>query len=119
MSSDTLALTIETDGDITIFAIRNRRVVPEMSEAFEQQVVRATEGIEHPKVLIDFAGVEFISSAMLGKLIKLNGRVATDQEGELVLSALDRRITEVLKITGLEGLFSIHATRSEALAAFT
>ena len=37
MSSDTLALTIETDGDITIFAIRNRRVVPEMSEAFEQQ----------------------------------------------------------------------------------
>ena len=119
MSSNTLALTIETDGDITIVTIRSRRVVPEMSQSFEQRVVGAIEGIEQPKVLIDFAGVEFISSAMLGKLITLNGRVATDKGGQLKLSALDRRITEVFKITGLEELFSIHATRSEALAAFT
>jgi anti-sigma B factor antagonist len=110
-------LVVERDGDILIIQIRSTRVAVEMGESFEQQIAEAIEGIERPRVLVDFGGVEFISSAILGKLIKLSGRVVTDSRGELKLSSLADRIAEVFKITGLEKLFSIHKDRAEALAA--
>ncbi|MFH1733042.1 MAG: STAS domain-containing protein [Planctomycetota bacterium] len=117
MTEKLIELDIEHIGDITIVAIRSLRVPVDMSGSFEEQVVRVIEGLEAPKVVIDFDGVEFISSAILGKLIKLSGRVVTDRQGHLTLCSLDERIAEVFKITGLEKLFSIHGTRSEAVAA--
>jgi len=117
MAGKPVELDIEQIGDIAIVAIRSQRVPVDMSDSFEEQVMRNIEGLEAPKVVIDFDGVEFISSAILGKLIKLSGRVVTDQRGHLKLCSLDERIAEVFKITGLEKLFSIHKTRSEAVAA--
>ena len=117
MADTSVDLLIERDGDVTIILIRSPRVAVDMSDSFEEQVVRTLAGIERPKVVIDFDGVDFISSAMLGKLIKLNGRVVADQQGQLGLASLAERIAEVFKITGLEKLFSIHKDRDEALAA--
>ena len=118
MPDSELDLVVEQEGDVTIIVIRSPRVVADMSDAFEERVVQTVEELENPKVLIDFEAVEFISSAMLGKLIKLNGRVGTDQGGQLRLSSLDAKIADVFKITGLEQLFNIHADRAGALAAF-
>jgi len=117
MAEKPIELDIEHIGDITIVAIRSQRVPVDMSDSFEEQVMRNIGGLEAPKVVIDFDGVEFISSAILGKLIKLSGRVVTDRRGHLKLCSLDERIAEVFKITGLEKLFSIHETRNEAVAA--
>ncbi len=117
MAEGAVDLVVERDGDILIIQVRSTRVAVEMGESFEQQIADAIEGIESPRVLVDFCGVEFISSAILGKLIKLNGRVVTDCQGELKLSSLADRIAEVFKITGLEQLFSIHKDRADALAS--
>ena len=117
MAEKLIELDIEQIGDITIVTIRNQRVPVDMSDSFEEQVVQNIGGTEAPKVVIDFEGVKFISSAILGKLIKLSGRVVTDRQGHLELCSLDERIAEVFKITGLEKLFSIHKTRNEAVAA--
>ena len=92
MPDSELDLVVEQEGDVTIIVIRSPRVVADMSDAFEERVVQTVEELENPKVLIDFEAVEFISSAMLGKLIKLNGRVGTDQGGQLRLSSLDAKI---------------------------
>ena len=117
MAEKLIELDIEQAGDITIIAIRSQRVPVDMSDSFEEQIMQNIGEPEAPKVVIDFDGVEFISSAILGKLIKLNGRVVTDRHGDLKLCSLDERIAEVFKITGLDTLFSIHKTRNEALAA--
>ena len=117
MAEKPVELDIEQIGDITVVAIRSQRVPVDMSDSFEEQVMRNIEGMEAPKVVVDFDGVKFISSAILGKLIKLNGRVVTDRQGHLELCSLDEKIAEVFKITGLEKLFSIHKARSEAVAA--
>lgn len=118
MAKGLVDLVVERDGDILIIQISSPRVVVDMGESFERQIIDAIEGIETPRVLVDFDGVEFISSAILGKLIKLSGRVVTDREGQLKLSSLADRIAEVFKITGLVKLFSIHKDRAAALAAF-
>ena len=117
MADASVDLVVERDGDVLIILIRSPRVAVDMGESFERQIAEAIEGIENPKVLVDFGGVEFISSAILGKLIKLSGRVVADRQGQLELSSLADRIAEVFKITGLEKLFSIRKGRAEALAA--
>ena len=117
MSEQDVQLSVEQDADVTIISVLTARVPVGLSEVFEERVVKTVSRLEQPKVLIDFQGVEFISSAILGKLIKLNGWVM-DQEGQLKLSSLSERIREVFHITGLDKLFSIHPTRDEAVKAF-
>jgi anti-sigma B factor antagonist len=117
MGSNGVDLRVEQDADVTIISILASRVPVEMSDSFEERVVQAVERLEQPKVLIDFADVSFISSAVLGKLIKLNGRVQ-DRGGQFRISALGDRIAEVFHITGLDRLFQIYDTRDDAIRAF-
>lgn len=110
--------TEQMDG-IVIITILSQRVAAETSDAFDEQIVRLVQQVEGPpKVLLDFSSVRFITSATLGKLIKLNGRVVTDRGGQLKLCSLDERILEVFRVTGLNQLFRIFPGRKEALASF-
>ncbi len=118
MAGSNVELRVEQDADITIVSILTKRVPVDLSELFEEKVVQAVDRLERPKVLIDFGGVTFLSSAVLGKLIKLNGRVM-DRGGEMALCGLEPRIAEVFHITNLDKLFAIHKTRNDAIKAFS
>ncbi len=118
MADNNVELKVEQDADITIVSVLTKRVPVDLSELFEEKVVQAVDRLERPKVLINFAGVTFLSSAVLGKLIKLNGRVM-DRGGELGLCCLDPRIAEVFHITNLDKLFAIYKTRDDAIKAFS
>jgi anti-sigma B factor antagonist len=121
MSSPTnqqeVELKVTQDADVTIIEILTRRIPVDAGESFEQNVVRTVNGLADPKVLLDFRDVDFISSAILGKLIKLNGRV-NDRAGQLKISGLSPRIAEVFRITGLDKLFDIYDDRDKAIKAF-
>ncbi len=73
---------------------------------------------ETPKLLLDFANVDHLSSAALGMLINANNRVK-QRNGQLRLTNIKPQIFEVFVITKLNKLFKIHPTRTEALASFT
>jgi anti-sigma B factor antagonist len=117
MSEEGVELHIDQDADVTIITVLNARVPVDLSESFEERVIQHVDSLDTPKVLIDFGGVEFISSAVLGKLIKLNGRLQS-RGGELRLSSLNDRLGEVFRITGLDRLFEIHEGRDDAVRAF-
>jgi anti-sigma B factor antagonist len=67
--------------------------------------------------LLNFTGVEFLSSAALNKLIILDKKVKS-KEGKLVLSDLRQEIREVFAITRLDKLFTISDSQQEALQNF-
>jgi anti-sigma B factor antagonist len=68
------------------------------------------------RVVVDFTGVEIVSSAMLGKLILLQRRVdATD--GKLRLCELGDAVRAVLRSTNLDRLFGIDRDVRAALEA--
>jgi anti-sigma B factor antagonist len=117
MPQTSIALDIQRHDDMTVVTIEGSRVPADMGDSFEEQIVNVIGDLPTPRVLIDFGQVTFVSSSILGKLIKLDGRV-TDAQGQLTLCGLSVRIAEVFKITGLEKLFSIHATREDALQSF-
>ncbi len=71
----------------------------------------------HRKLLLDFAEVQFLSSAALGVLMGLRKRVAA-VGGELRLCRLDPLLLELFRLTNLEKLFRIYDDEREALARF-
>ncbi len=110
-------LEISQDVDVTIISVLAPRIPIDASDIFEEKVVRTIRGLEIPKVLLDFEGVEFLSSSVLGKLIKLNGEVE-DRGGQLIISSLSPKIAEVFKITKLDKIFQLCPTKEEALKIF-
>src|SRR3954470_15622828 len=73
---------------------------------------------ENPKLLLDFANVDHLSSAALGMLINANNRIR-QKNGKFRLANIKPQILEVFKITKLDKLFKIHNSRDEAVRSFS
>jgi anti-anti-sigma factor len=65
-------------------------------------------------LLVDLLGVEYISSAGLGVLLK-TATLVRARNGHLVLCSLGRSVQEVFAIAGFTAIFTIEASRAEAL----
>jgi anti-sigma B factor antagonist len=68
-------------------------------------------------LILDFTGVDQISSAMLGKLILLQRRVDASK-GQLRLCELSPTIQTVLRTTNLDRLFAVDRDQRAAREAF-
>ena len=66
-------------------------------------------------VIVDFSNTTFIDSTTLGVLVGGVKRLRTN-EGQLSLVCSDRNITKIFEITGLDRVFTIYATRDEAVS---
>ena len=67
-------------------------------------LIGEAEGIN---LILDFCNVEFLSSAVLGLLIRVSKKVY-ERDGRLKLCNINPRIYEVFKITRLDEIFDIH-----------
>jgi anti-sigma B factor antagonist len=71
---------------------------------------------DHPKVILDLAGVTFCDSSGLNTLVRLRRR-AQHSGGKLLLAASPRQMMRLLTITGADHVFSIYGSLAEAWAA--
>ena len=113
----------ETRADITVIELSGQldaHTAPEF-ERFLERVVR-DEGKR--KLVLDFHGLEYISSAGLGVLMGLIEEVrAVDSNssttgGDMKLAALPEKIFHVLDLLGFPIVFQIFPTVKEAETAF-
>jgi len=72
----------------------------------------------NPKLLIDFGGVDFVTSAGLRAVLLLVKKVKA-AGGTFALCGVQDSVREVLDITGFSGMFSIHPARADAIAALS
>ncbi|HKC23443.1 MAG TPA: STAS domain-containing protein, partial [Thermoanaerobaculia bacterium] len=68
------------------------------------------------RFVVDFGGVEFLSSAGLRVLLMLAKKLAGGN-GYLALSALNERVREVFDIAGFTSVFTIRATAGDAVGS--
>ena len=117
----------ETIPPISVSELRGIRVVEfTNSKILDEANIKGIEDTlnviidenENPKLLLDFATVDHLSSAALGMLINVNNRVR-QKNGQLRLANIKPQIFEVFVITKLNKLFKILPTRTEAMANFT
>jgi anti-sigma B factor antagonist len=82
---------------------------------FKQQLLEVI-GQGAKSVVVDLTDTTFIDSTTLGVLVGGVKRLRTN-DGQLSLVCSDRNIAKIFEITGLDRVFTIHATRAEATAA--
>lgn len=90
------------------------RIDTRTSHEFEKYIVGLLDG-GGKMFVIDFASVDYISSAGLRVLLMLAKKLAGG-EGKLVLCRLNASVREVFDIAGFTAVFTISGTEEEALA---
>lgn len=70
-----------------------------------------------PKVIVDLTDVAFFSSSFIEVMFRLWKRLKNDERGAFALVGLNEYCREILDITNLTTVWSIYATREEAVAA--
>jgi len=90
------------------------RIDSTTSEALEQALTRAVDAGQR-RLVVDFGGVSYISSAGLRVLLVTAKRLKT-QPGTLVLCALTDAVRQVFELAGFLPLFLVEPTRDLAIA---
>ena len=111
-------IDVSKTGDVSIVTFRDRKILDEAAiQELGAELFALVEVDNRKTILLDFAGVEFLSSAALGKLITFDRKVKTSK-GRLKLCGVAPGILEVFQVTKLNKVFDIRPDAAEAMAAF-
>jgi anti-sigma B factor antagonist len=118
MSETTPPISVVNLKDVRIVEFTNNKIldeanITEIGNTLNTLIAEKPQ----PKLLLDFANVEYLSSAALGMLISINKRIR-EKNGQLRLANIQPQIFEVFVITKLNKVFRILPTRDEAAASF-
>ncbi len=116
--SDRKRMVVTKIGDLAVVKFSDRKIVDSANiEEMGEEMFSIVDKDKCKDVLLNFEGVEFMSSAALNKLILMDKRVKAAQ-GKLRLCNLRAEILEVFTITRLNRVFDIKKNEAEALKAF-
>ncbi len=80
----------------------------------EESIMPLLETSTSVNLVLDFSNVKFLSSAVLGLLIRISRKIY-ESEGQLKLCGIKPKIQEIFRITRLEQVFDIDADRYDAV----
>lgn len=116
MEDNLFQLTIRRDGAAAVFSLAGRLDVLTSKELREKLMAEIEAG--NAKVILDLAGLEYVSSAGLRVLLEAR-KVLRLKGGTMVLAAVQPFTRTVLTSTGFDTLFTLYGTVEEAQAALT
>lgn len=115
--TDKQLVEITQNGDIAIVGFSTATIssvsgISEISSTVRDYIT------EHKpkKLLIDFDGVKFFSSQMLGVLVDVWRRLK-EYDGMVRISGIDAQLSRVFRITNLDKIFEFYPDRKTALEA--
>ena len=105
----------EMVGDVTVVTFVDKKILDEQNiQIIGEQLFDLVDNQGRKKILLNFANVEFLSSAALGKLITMNKKMQA-AAGKLAMCKIAREIMDVFEITKLDKLFKIFKDEQAAL----
>jgi len=107
-----------TDG-ATIISFADEKILEETDiRALQESIMSVIEQTERINLILDFSNVRFLSSAVLGLLIRISKKIY-ERNGQLRLCSISPKIYEVFKITRLTKVFDIYKDTAAAAASFS
>lgn len=101
-------LKVEKHGRITVARIVAASVLDAVNvQAFGEELLELVAKRDRMYLLLDFSNVDYLSSAVLTELLRINKAVA-DKHGSFRLCSLNRDIRKVFEITNLDKMFTIY-----------
>ena len=114
----TARIAAEDEDGVAVVRFLDRQLMDDRAVREAADQLMATLPAKEPiRVILDFAGVAMISSAMLGRLV-LAQRRADLSGGLLRLCELSPAVRDVLKTTNLDRILKVARDRREAREAF-
>jgi anti-sigma B factor antagonist len=102
-------ISVKYAGNATIVSFTDEKIleekdINELQESLMSVIESASGKIS---LILDFGNVRFLSSAVLGLLIRVSKRIY-EQEGQLRLCSINPKIYEIFRITRLTKTFDIY-----------
>ena len=111
-------LVVEDIGDVTVVNFVDKKILDEQNiQMIGDDLFRLVDELGRRKLLLNFSNVEFMSSAALGKLIRLHQRLAQVQ-GKLILCNISKAILEIFVLTKLDKMLKIVKDEATGLNSF-
>ncbi len=108
-------ILVEYADDVTIAKITSEKVLEETDiQGLEGTLLPLIEQNDRIKLVIDFSEVRFLSSSVLGLLIRISKKVY-ETRGQLILCGINTKIMEIFRITRLDKIFDIAEDKNEAV----
>jgi anti-sigma B factor antagonist len=110
-------IQISTDDNVTIVSFGMETITG--LSGLEQINVRLRSLIaddQPAKIVVDFDGVKFFSSQVLGLLVDVWRRLS-DYGGIMLISGINPQLNRVFKITNLDKIFEFYPDRASAVKA--
>lgn len=105
------AITVGYGTDVTIATFNDLTILDEQQiRDLEAELLSIVANNGEKRLILDFANVQFMSSAFLGLLVKVHKR-AIEAGGELQLYNLDSKIYKIFEITRLTKILDIVRTK--------
>jgi anti-anti-sigma regulatory factor len=112
-------LEVETVGDIAVVKFVCRQILSEEAiEAVGRQLSALVEQEGQRKLILNFAKLDRLATAMLGKLLTLHLKLKSCG-GWLVLCQIPRHLYEIFVILRLPQLLNVYLDEQEALQRLT
>lgn len=112
-------LAVEYAENATIVTLAEERILAEEEiRSLQEAIMSIIDESGRINMILDFQNVRFLSSAVLGLLIRISKRIY-ESDGQLRLCNIDRKIHEVFRITRLTKIFDIQPDLESALASLS
>lgn len=108
-------ISINYTGSATVVSFTDEKILEEKDISELQESIMSLIESESGKIklILDFGNVRFLSSAVLGMLIRISKRVH-EHDGQLKLCKINPKIYEIFKITRLTKTFDIYSNVESA-----
>ena len=111
-------ITVEDVGDVAVVQFVDKKILDEQNiQMIGDDLFRLVDELGRRKLLLNFSNVDFMSSAALGKLIRLHQRLA-QVGGKLVLCTISKDILQVFTLTKLDKMLKIVKDEQTGLGSF-
>jgi anti-sigma B factor antagonist len=108
-------ISVQYVEDATIVTFVDEKILEEMDiQALQASIMSVVEEVERINLILNFSNVQFLSSAVLGLLMRISKKVY-ERGGQLKLCNISPRIYEIFKITRLNQIFDIHEDVDRAI----
>ena len=113
-------ISVDYIGNATVVSFIDEKLLEEQDiNALQESIMAVIDSVSgRISLILDFGNVRFLSSAVLGLLIRISKRIY-EREGQLKLCNLNPKIYEIFKITRLTKTFDIYndvASAAESLS---
>ena len=111
-------LTAFTEGDVRVVQFGQTRALDQKTvDVFSEELKAMGARTSGGKLLLNFEGVQYVSSVVVGRLIAFHKQCQADKI-DLKMCSMSPELMEIIKIMSLHKVFKIYDDQAKGLAAY-